>query len=43
MMYYLSPEADQYILDDFVARKQQIKGITDGDPRMLPLLDRIPA
>jgi coproporphyrinogen III oxidase-like Fe-S oxidoreductase len=43
MMYYLSPEADQYILDDFVTRKQQIKGITDGDPRMLPLLDRIPA
>ncbi|RKS68238.1 oxygen-independent coproporphyrinogen-3 oxidase [Actinomadura pelletieri DSM 43383] len=38
MMYYLSPETDQRILDDFVALKGRVKGITDGDRRMtLPL------
>ncbi|MCW2903865.1 MAG: coproporphyrinogen oxidase [Streptosporangiaceae bacterium] len=38
MMYYLSPETDQRILDDFVALKGRLSGITDGDRRMtLPL------
>jgi anaerobilin synthase len=43
MMYYLSPKGDQLVLDDFVERKQRLRGITDGDPRMLPLLEQIPA
>jgi coproporphyrinogen III oxidase-like Fe-S oxidoreductase len=43
MMYYLSPEADQRILDDFVALKRRTSGITDGDNRMLPLLTKVPA
>lgn len=38
MMYYLSPESDQRILDDFVALKSRAKGITDGERGMaLPL------
>lgn len=43
MIYYLSPETDQRILDDFVAHKRRTSGITDGDTRMLPLLDKVPA
>ena len=43
MMYYLSPETDQRILDDFVALKRRTSGITDGDNRMLPLLAKVPA
>jgi coproporphyrinogen III oxidase-like Fe-S oxidoreductase len=43
MMYYLSPEADQRILDGFVAHKRRTSGLTDGDPRMLPLLTKVPA
>ena len=43
MMYYLSPETDQRILDDFVALKRRTSGITDGDNRMLPLLEKVPA
>ncbi|GII52758.1 oxygen-independent coproporphyrinogen-III oxidase-like protein LL1139 [Planotetraspora thailandica] len=38
MMYHLSPATDQAILDDFVALKRRTKGLTDGDNRMLPLL-----
>lgn len=38
MMYYLSPEADQQILDDFVTLKYRTKGITDGERSMLPVL-----
>jgi oxygen-independent coproporphyrinogen-3 oxidase len=34
MMYYLSPETDQRILDDFVALKSRVSGITDGERRM---------
>lgn len=41
MMYYLSPETDQRILDDFVALKRRTRGLTDGDNRMLPLLDQV--
>jgi oxygen-independent coproporphyrinogen-3 oxidase len=43
MMYYLSPETDQRILDDFVALKRRTSGLTDGDNRMLPLLAKVPA
>ena len=39
MMYYLSPATDQAVLDDFVALKRRTKGLTDGDNRMLPLLE----
>jgi coproporphyrinogen III oxidase-like Fe-S oxidoreductase len=38
MMYYLSPEEDQRILDDFVALKYRTTGITDGERSMLPVL-----
>ncbi|MFC5060250.1 coproporphyrinogen-III oxidase family protein [Saccharothrix xinjiangensis] len=38
MMYYLSPTSDQRVLDEFVALKRRVKGLTDGDTRMLPLL-----
>lgn len=37
LMYYLSPEHDQRILDDFVALKSR-SGITDGERSMLPVL-----
>ncbi len=39
MMYFLSPETDQRILDDFVALKYRTTGISDGDRRMLPVLE----
>lgn len=39
MMYYMSPASDQKILDDFVALKSRVKGITDGERRMtLPVI-----
>lgn len=38
MMYHLSPESDQRVLDDFVALKRRTRGLTDGDNRMLPLI-----
>ena len=38
MMYYLSPDSDQKVLDEFTALKRRTKGLTDGDDRMLPLL-----
>jgi hypothetical protein len=38
MMYYLSPETDQRILDDFVTLKYRTTGITDGERSMLPVL-----
>jgi coproporphyrinogen III oxidase-like Fe-S oxidoreductase len=38
MMYYLSPEEDQRILDDFVVLKDRTSGLTDGERSMLPLL-----
>jgi anaerobilin synthase len=41
MMYYLSPASDQAVLDDFVAFKRRNRGLTDGDNRMLPLLDLV--
>jgi oxygen-independent coproporphyrinogen-3 oxidase len=37
LMYHLSPEHDQRILDDFVALKSR-SGITDGERSMLPVL-----
>ncbi|MER5688155.1 radical SAM protein [Streptomyces sp. NPDC002205] len=37
MMYYMSPDSDQKILDDFVALKDRVRGITDGERRMVPL------
>lgn len=38
MMYYLSPASDQKVLDEFTALRRRTRGITDGDDRMLPLL-----
>ncbi|MGA3538464.1 coproporphyrinogen-III oxidase family protein [Micromonosporaceae bacterium DT194] len=38
MMYHLSPSSDQKVLDEFTALKRRTKGLTDGDDRMLPLL-----
>jgi anaerobilin synthase len=43
MMYHLSPESDQQVLDEFVALKRRTTGLTDGDNRMLPLLGKIAA
>lgn len=40
MMYYLSPQEDQRILDDFVNLKDRTRGITDGERRMLPILNQ---
>jgi anaerobilin synthase len=37
MMYYLSPAADQQILDEFVAARSKNKLLDDGDRMMIPL------
>lgn len=37
MMYYLSPSADQKILDEFVAARSKNKLLNDGDRQMIPL------
>jgi oxygen-independent coproporphyrinogen-3 oxidase len=40
MMYYLSPPGDQQVLDEFVARRDRNKAITDGNRVMIPLSSR---
>lgn len=37
LMYYLSPEADQQILDEFIAVRSRNKAIVDGDRSMTPV------
>ncbi|SCK10825.1 radical SAM protein [Streptomyces sp. WMMB 322] len=37
MMYYMSPEADRKILDEFIEARSKNGGITDGDRRMTPV------
>jgi oxygen-independent coproporphyrinogen-3 oxidase len=42
MMYYLSPDADRQVLDEFVASRDRNKALTDGDRRMIPVSVRQP-